>query len=1576
MLSGSKDFIYGPELLLQKGLIFVSMNYRLNSLGFLSLITKDTCGNAAMKDIILSLKWIKRNIIQFGGDENKVTIGGHSSGGTLVHLLMLSKKTTGLFQRAIIISGGAYHHRAISKYPKEKAFRLGKEMGIDTKDPNTLLETLKNLDYDELIAGYIKMSDASPKALTPYTPFIPIIEKDCADSVLDVAPEKILSEDGLTQKVPLLIGFNTNEGIYLLPRIYSNLKEIEEINNNLELLIPPNIEYPSGLEEAKNLAISITRLYFGQDRIIDNGKFCLFCLTDYITDVHYPVYNTDAWIRKYKARNDSNSLYLYEFSFDGSLNWAKLIYEIDAPGVSHADELGYLFLTNITKDDELIDERNRKMRDHVTFLFSNFIKYGNPTPNDGGSIMWPEYSKEQNYLIINDKPIVMQRHLSSRTVKTNFWDKVYEDYENYLKRGGVTHMKLYDKYIIVKTHSGPIRGKLIVFNGFSYYSFQGIPYAESTAGKFRFLPPVPKKPWSQVYDAFQEGPVCPQARRKDYHIEKMDEDCLYLNIYVPAYFTKEAFLPVYVNIHGGGHNMLSGSKDFIYGPELLLKKGLIFVSMNYRLNSLGFLSLNIKDACGNAALKDVILSLKWIKRNLKQFGGDESKITIGGHSSGGTLVHLLMLSKKTTGLFQRAIIISGGAYHHRAISKYPEKNAFRLGKEIGIDTKDPNTLLEALKNLDYNELIAGYIKMSDASPKAVIPYTPFIPIIEKDCHDSVLDVAAEKILSEDGLTQKVPLLIGFNTNEGINMLPNIYSNLKEIEEINNNLELLIPSNIEYPSGSEEAQNLAKSITKFYFGKESIIDDGKFCLFCLTDYITDSNYPVCNTDYWVEKYKGRNDSNSLYLYEFSFDGSLNWAKLIYEIDAPGVSHADELGYLFLTNITKDDELIDERNRKMRDYVTFLFSNFIKYGNPTPNDSGGIMWPEYGKEQNYLIINDKPIVMQRHLSSRTVKTNFWDKVYEDYENYLKNGGVTHMRLTLNEKLIVRTHSGLVKGKLNHVYNRFAYYSFQGIPYAESTAGKFRFMPPVAKKPWNHTLDATREGPVCPQAVTRYQRTDMSEDCLNLNVYIPGNITNKLLSVWVHIHGGGLALLSGNSDFMYGPQFILQKDVIFVTLNHRLHAFGFLSLNTEGACGNAGIKDILLALKWINQNIERFGGDKNKITLGGNSSGAILSHFLMFSNKAVGLFQQLLLISGSALHHRSLSRYPKDKVITLANVLGIKADNSSHLIKELQKIDPFKLTDAYMQMAAIDRNIIRSRATLSPSVDNMCTDSIFQHSPAEIFANGLPNKVPMLMGVNSNEGAYMIPTIMSKLGDVKELSENIERLIPSDIEYPLGSEASVDLAKAIAKLYFGKDSNIDRDFCLYCLTEYITDAQYAIHSIDSWARKYKEQNDSKALYLYQFGFDGMLNWAKIAYEFECPGASHSDELGYLFLTQFTNFSEAHVDNRSRKMRDTMVTLFTDFVKHGNPTPNNNSGITWPEFGKEQNYLSINDKSRATILNYSPATAKMLFWDNVYTEYNNYINKGNGLVKNKTYSQWKHVLFHILIILTKDMTISLFYL
>lgn len=127
--------------------------------------------------------------------------------------------------------------------------------------------------------------------------------------------------------------------------------------------------------------------------------------------------------------------------------------------------------------------------------------------------------------------------------------------------------------------------------------------------------------------------------------------------------------------------------------------------------------------------------------------------------------------------------------------------------------------------------------------------------------------------------------------------------------------------------------------------------------------------------------------------------------------------------------------------------------------------------------------------------------------------------------------------------------------------------------------------------------------SEDCLHLNVYtphLPKQSADKKLPVMIWVHGGGFMAGSGDSDF-YSPEYIVQEDVIVVTINYRLGALGFLYLPQEGISGNAGLKDQVLAFKWVNENIEKFGGDPNNVTLFGESAGGSSIHIHTLSERS---------------------------------------------------------------------------------------------------------------------------------------------------------------------------------------------------------------------------------------------------------------------------------------------------------------------------------------------------------------------------------------
>lgn len=210
------------------------------------------------------------------------------------------------------------------------------------------------------------------------------------------------------------------------------------------------------------------------------------------------------------------------------------------------------------------------------------------------------------------------------------------------------------------------------------------------------------------------------------------------------------------------------------------------------------------------------------------------------------------------------------------------------------------------------------------------------------------------------------------------------------------------------------------------------------------------------------------------------------------------------------------------------------------------------------------------------------------------------------------VATTRHGRIRGYLDDGIR-----VFKGVRYGADTAGR-RFMAPLAPHPWDGVLDALEHGSSCPQS----SREDaVSEDCLFLNVYTPGLRDRARRPVMVYIHGGAYNNGSGSSSLYDGVRLCRRGDVVVVTVNHRLNAFGYLYLARHGGAapglfadsGNAGQLDLILALRWVRDNIAEFGGDPDKVTVFGQSGGGAKIATLMAMPLAAGLFHRAATMSG---------------------------------------------------------------------------------------------------------------------------------------------------------------------------------------------------------------------------------------------------------------------------------------------------------------------------------------------------------------------------
>lgn len=318
-----------------------------------------------------------------------------------------------------------------------------------------------------------------------------------------------------------------------------------------------------------------------------------------------------------------------------------------------------------------------------------------------------------------------------------------------------------------------------------------------------------------------------------------------------------------------------------------------------------------------------------------------------------------------------------------------------------------------------------------------------------------------------------------------------------------------------------------------------------------------------------------------------------------------------------------------------------------------------------------------------------------------------------------VIAATAAGKVRGTALDGIN-----VFKGIPYGASTAGTNRFMPPAKPAPWTGIRAALAYGPTAPQAVgrSRGNAPPESEDCLVLNVFTPSMTNGRRRPVMVWLHGGGFSYGTGSSPILDGTSLAHTHDVVVVTINHRLGVFGFTYLGDAGGSdfmlsGSAGMLDIVAALQWVRDNIDRFGGDPNLVTIFGQSGGGRKVATLMAMPDAKGLFHRAIVESGAVLRLVTREDAARTTELLLAE-LGLQASQ----VRELQNVPMAKLLAADAAIAGKVPGREPGQTANSPTVDG---HAIPNH-PWDPGAPALSASIPLMIGyARTEETLYDRPT-----------------------------------------------------------------------------------------------------------------------------------------------------------------------------------------------------------------------------------------------------------
>jgi len=312
--------------------------------------------------------------------------------------------------------------------------------------------------------------------------------------------------------------------------------------------------------------------------------------------------------------------------------------------------------------------------------------------------------------------------------------------------------------------SGPVRGKIA--DGLRV--FLGIPYAAPPVGVLRWSPPQPPEPWTQPREADAFGCPCPQTGPLE---ASASEDCLTLNVWTPAR-EAGARLPVMVWIHGGGFNFGASSQPEYEGGNLA-RRGVVVVTVNYRLGPLGFLAHPALSAgaprgvSGNYGLLDQIEALNWVRRNIAAFGGDPDMVTVFGQSAGSRSVSLLTLSPPARGLFRRAIAQSGGpiigSEYLTPSFNGDMENVARMGEQLGarLGCGGAADAADCMRSRTAREVLEA----ADCKTSIFEDGLFFAPAF--DGHVLPRDPAAACL---DAGQDRVPMIVGSTGNEGASYL--------------------------------------------------------------------------------------------------------------------------------------------------------------------------------------------------------------------------------------------------------------------------------------------------------------------------------------------------------------------------------------------------------------------------------------------------------------------------------------------------------------------------------------------------------------------------------------------------------------------------------------------------------------------------------------------------------------------------------------------------------------------------------------------------------------------------------------
>ncbi|XP_047530507.1 juvenile hormone esterase-like [Vanessa atalanta] len=477
-----------------------------------------------------------------------------------------------------------------------------------------------------------------------------------------------------------------------------------------------------------------------------------------------------------------------------------------------------------------------------------------------------------------------------------------------------------------------------------------------------------------------------------------------------------------------------------------------------------------------------------------------------------------------------------------------------------------------------------------------------------------------------------------------------------------------------------------------------------------------------------------------------------------------------------------------------------------------------------------------------------------------------------------------------------------TYRGIRYAQPPISNLRFEPPVPILEYKSPVDASEDGPACPFRALAIKNID--EDCLTINVYTPlKKDRTDPLPVIFFIHAGGFYSMTGRSD-LAGPHYLLDRDIVLVTINYRIGSLGFLSTGDELAPGNNGFKDQVVALQWVQRNIAAFGGNPNKVTIAGCSAGSTSVMLHMVSPMSKDLFHRAISMSGSPLKVRPFPNDLYQLAVRQAEIVDCPT-TSSKAIVECLKNKPWK--DIGNSVSGFYEFGYDPLSIWVPVVEkDFGQERFLPIDPETAIKEGKMNAVPYIISQTQDEFFWKAFTIIRNETLLDKMNSEWESIAPISFLLPK-TNASYTANRLRTEYLHDKPLKNDNESAKNLGLLYQDSiVSYPVHKLVNLMSRHSPQ----PVWYYEFAYIGTNSYYQDLATEKPLGAAHHDDLIYLFPLSL-RFPAISTNGSDSTTVDRMTGIWYNFARHGDPNYGDLpelENFKWPRFLPDnRQYLRI---------------------------------------------------------------------